>query len=237
MMILGMAHNPTSGASSEHAAMLDALTVDELSGHCREQTARYFRAEPSRDEYCFELFRRAIVRRSDEAWAAVYRQYSTFVRRWLGDKMDPDEAVSAAFERFWQALNQEKFGRFTSLSAVLGYLKMCVRTVAIDHGRAVQAQVATQQVTAAETLPAEDDVERSVVEQIDGAALWDRICATLQDERATRVLYLSYAVDLGPQEICKRYPLMFPNAQAVYQAKRNALDRMRRSGVLRSWEE
>ncbi len=213
--------------------MLDALTVDELSGSCSEQTARYMRAEPSRDEFCLELFRRAIVLRSEEAWTAVYNQYAAFVRRWLGTKMDPDEAVPASFERFWQAVDGEKFGRFASLSAVLGYLKMCVRTVAIDHARALQAGAQTEQAAAAEAMPAGDDVEGSVAEMVDDAALWQRIGIVLQDERAAHVLYLSYAVDLSPREISARYPHSFPDVQAVYQAKRNALDRLRRSELFR----
>jgi DNA-directed RNA polymerase specialized sigma24 family protein len=217
--------------------MLHAVTVDELSSRCREQTERYRRGETSRDDYCLELFRRAVVGRSDEAWAAVFRQYATSARRWVGIDMDPDEAVSVAFERFWQALDGEKFGRFASLSAVLGYLKMCVRSAALDHVRALQAGAVTSQADVTEAIPAADDVESTVADNLDGPALWDRINAVLQDERATRVLYLSYAVDLSPREISSRYSGMFPDVQSVYQVKRNALDRLRRSGVLPSWQQ
>jgi DNA-directed RNA polymerase specialized sigma24 family protein len=216
--------------------MLDACTVDELSGYCREQTERYLRAEPSLDDYCLELFRRAIVGRSQEAWAAVYHQYVAIVHRWLGTGMDPVEATTAAFERFWRALDGEKFARFTSLSAVLAYLKMCARTVAIDHARTQQAQAAEQLPAVVEAIAAHDDVEGDVLEQVDGETLWERIDASLQDERAARVLYLSYAVDLSPLEISAMYPGMFEDVKAVYKAKRNALDRLRRSGILQAWQ-
>jgi RNA polymerase sigma factor (sigma-70 family) len=237
MIRLGAPEALTPDIAPEHAAMLDAPTVDDLSGDCREQTQRYLRGEPSLDDSCLELFRRAIVGRSEEAWAAVYHQYAAFVRRWLGTSMDPDEAVSLAFERFWHALDQEKFARFASLAAVLSYLKMCVRTVAIDHARSSQIQAATAQTDAADIVPAADDVERDVVDRLDAAALWKRINEALDDDRATRVLYLSYVVDLSPREISTRYPALCEDVNAVYQVKRNALDRLRRAGILSSWQQ
>ena len=216
--------------------MLDALTVDELSANCREQTARYMRSEPSQDEFCLELFRRAVVARSEEAWSAVYRQYTTIVRRWLGTKMDPDEGVPAVFERFWRAVDREKFQGFTSLAAVLSYLKMCVYTTAIDNARVLGTRHEVQVLEAADARASSERVDDVVAEQLDGRALWRRIQELLQDDRASLALYLSYAVDLSPREICARRPDAFPDIQAVYQAKRNALDRLRRSGLFSAWQ-
>jgi DNA-directed RNA polymerase specialized sigma24 family protein len=212
--------------------MLEALTVSELSGHCREQTARYLRDEPSHDRFCLELFRRAIVDRDEAAWSAIYAQYAEVTRRWLGTKMDPEEGVAAAFERFWRAMDGEKFHRFGSLAAVLGYLKMCVHTAAIDHARSQSSAASQHPLESALAVAANENVERTVAERLDGAGFWQQIRTALDDERACRVLYLSYAIGLSPREICSRHPVEFPDAGAIYHVKRNALDRLRRSKVL-----
>jgi DNA-directed RNA polymerase specialized sigma24 family protein len=214
--------------------MLEAHTVSELSGHCREQTARYLRDEPSHDRFCLELFRRAIVDRDEAAWSAIYAQYAAIVRRWLGTKMDPEEGVAAAFERFWRALDSEKFHRFGSLAAVLSYLRMCVHTAAIDHARAQKTSADNYSLESAMAVAAKENVERTVAERLDGAGFWRQIRTTLDDERACRVLYLSYAIGLSPREICSRHPVEFPDAGTVYHVKRNALDRLRRSQLLQS---
>ncbi|MDB5076172.1 MAG: hypothetical protein JWO42_2351 [Chloroflexi bacterium] len=212
--------------------MLEAFSVSELSDQCREQTERYLRDEPSLDKFCMELFRRAIVDRDERAWSAIYAQYAMIVRRWLGTKMEPDEGVAAAFERFWRALDRDKFHRFPSLGAVLNYLKMCVHTTAIDHARSLHRVAEQQSLESASEVAAKEDVEGTVAERVDGARLWEQIRTTLNDDRASRALYLSYVIGLSPREICSRHPSEFPDVAIVYQLKRNALDRLRRSKLL-----
>jgi DNA-directed RNA polymerase specialized sigma24 family protein len=214
--------------------MLEAFTVSELSDQCQEQTARYLRDEPSLDQFCMELFRRAIMDRDERAWSAIYAQYAAIARRWIGTKMDPEEGVAAAFERFWRALDREKFPRFASLAAVLSYLKMCVHTTAIDHARSQRGAAEQHSLESASEVAAKEDVEGAVAERVDGARLWEQIRAALNDDRASRALYLSYAIGLSPREICSRHPVEFPDVSIVYQLKRNALDRLRRSKLLQN---
>jgi DNA-directed RNA polymerase specialized sigma24 family protein len=214
--------------------MLEAFTVSELSDQCREQTARYLRNEPSLDRFCMELFRRAIMDRDERAWSAIYGQYASIARRWLGTKMDPEEGVAAAFERFWRALDREKFHRFGSLAAVLAYLKMCVHTTAIDHARSQRSAVELHSLEIAGEVASKEDVEGAVAERVDRATFWQQISTALKDERACRALYLSYAIGLSPREICSRHPMEFPDVGMVYQLKRNALDRLRRSRLILS---
>jgi DNA-directed RNA polymerase specialized sigma24 family protein len=146
--------------------------------------------------------------------------------------MDPDEGLPAAFERFWRAIDHDKFARFGSLAGVLSYLKMCVHTTAIDHARALRLSEGQQSLDTAISAASPESVESSVAEKVDGASFWRRIQSALDDERASRVLYLSYVIGLTPREIIARHPEEFPDVANVYQIKRNALDRLRRSPAL-----
>jgi RNA polymerase sigma factor (sigma-70 family) len=212
--------------------MLSGATIADLASNCREHTERFLRGEQSIDVYCFELFRRAIVDRDDAAWAAVYSQYSGIARRWFGTKMDPEEGLPTAFERFWRAIDRHKFARFGTLAGILSYLKMCVHTTAIDHARAGRVSEGQQSLDTAIAISSPENVESSVAEKVDGASFWRRIQAALDDERAIRVLHLSYVIGLTPREIVARHGHEFPSVSTVYQIKRNAIDRLRRSPTI-----
>lgn len=214
--------------------MTESLSVDQLAAHCAEETARYRRGESHAERYCFELFRRAVALRDERAWAAVYETYAEVVRRWVGTRMDPDEGVPLAFERFWRAIDAEKFRRFGSLAALLQYLKMCVHTAVLDRARAAAAVAVEQPIDDAMALPGADDVERSVGQRLDTAAFWRLIGRLLDDEREQRLLYLSYAIGLSPREICARHGDLFPDVREIYRIKRNALERLRRAPELRT---
>lgn len=210
-------------------AMTETLSVPELARRCAEETARYQRGEAYAERFCFELFRRAIVERDNAAWSAIYAQYTEVVRRWIGTRMDPEEGVVTAFERFWRALDSQKFPRFNSLAAVLQYLKMCVYSVAVDQARAASAAAGERPIEAALSVPAAENVEGTVARRLDGAALWAIVQRVLADEHERLILYLSYAMGLTPREICAKHGDRFPQVQEVYRIKRNALDRLRRS--------
>lgn len=216
--------------------MTEALNVQELSRLCAEETARYQRREPYAERFCLELFRRAIVRRDEAAWSAVYTQYAESVRRWLGAwSGEVEEGVAAAFERFWQALDAEKFARFGSLPAVLQYLKMCACTARLDRARALRSIAAEEPLDGVFGLPATDNVEETVTEQVEAAGFWRAVRACLEGERDRRVLHLSYVIGLSPREICRRHGAEFPDVTEVYRLKRNALDRLRRVPELRAF--
>ncbi|HVA89666.1 MAG TPA: hypothetical protein VNL71_07470 [Chloroflexota bacterium] len=212
--------------------MARGLDIRELARSCQEETERYLRGETFREAFCFELFRRAIVERDDAAWAGVYAQYSSLARIWLKARMDEDEGVNAAFERFWRALDATKFARFGSLAAILSYLKMCVQTTVLDHLRA-QRQGATEvDLAEVQALQARDTVEGEVGGKLDAVDLWRRVRDTLRHDRERRVIYLSYAIGLTPREIHARHGGEFPHLEEIYRLKRGAIDRLRQAAAL-----
>jgi DNA-directed RNA polymerase specialized sigma24 family protein len=208
------------------------IDVRELAHRCREETSRYLRGEAFSEHACLELFRRAIVERDDAAWESVYTQYAGLARIWLNARMDnEDEGVNAAFERFWRAVDSAKFARFGSLAAVLGYLKMCVRTTVLDHVRAQSRSAGELDLDAIPAISAQATGQADVGDRLDAADLWRQVGDILTDERERRVIYLSYVIGLSPREI-RAYPGgEFPRMDEIYRLKRTALDRLRRSAA------
>ena len=106
--------------------MLDSLSVTEIARRCREETERYLRGELAMDQFCMELFRRALVLHDEVAWAYLYQQYADMVRHWLGARHDAalDGEVSVVFTRFWRASrNHSRSLRRNYLSLSPGHLR------------------------------------------------------------------------------------------------------------------
>jgi DNA-directed RNA polymerase specialized sigma24 family protein len=215
--------------------MAKQMDVRELARSCREETSRYLRGESFSEHACFELFRRAVVERDDAAWESVYAQYSALARIWLNAGMDEDDGVNAAFERFWRAVDSDKFVRFGSLAAVLSYLKMCVRTTVLDHARAQSRSAVELDLDAIPTISAQAHGQADVGDRMDAADLWRQVGDVLQDERERRLVYLSYVLGLSPREIHARHVHEFPRMEEIYRVKRGALDRLRRSAAFRDF--
>jgi hypothetical protein len=61
------------------------LTLVSLAYRCRRESERFQRGLSSDASYCYELWRRALEERDEEAWAFVYAQYErlliSYVRR------------------------------------------------------------------------------------------------------------------------------------------------------------
>ena len=126
------------------------LSVINLAHQCQEETARYLRRESGEGVCCFELFRRAVADRDDQAWERVVIQYRRMVLAWvrrhptraLVNESD-DDWVHDAFARFWKAVPPDRFAMFPNLAAILRYLKLCVHSSLMDEARASEAQRAS----------------------------------------------------------------------------------------------
>jgi hypothetical protein len=78
------------------------IPTTELAQLCREESERYRRHRRDDGDHCFELFRRAIVDRDQQAWTGVYEQYRRLVAKWVDGSPDQvDERTNRAFEKFW----------------------------------------------------------------------------------------------------------------------------------------
>jgi DNA-directed RNA polymerase specialized sigma24 family protein len=90
----------------------------------------------------YELFRRAVVERDADAWAAVAARYRNLLITWAArspasqaTQKRSEDLADQALVRAWIALTPERFAMFPSTSALLAYLRACVTTTVIDAAR------------------------------------------------------------------------------------------------------
>jgi len=212
--------------------------VNELARCCAEETNKFLKQNVSNDRYCLELFRRAIVKRDEDAWACIYQQYAPLVLTWVTQHQSAATVlgqdgsgplVNAAFAKFSQALTPAKMQNFDSLAAILKYLKMCVHSVVADEVRARQARQYEETLELMEHEPASDDPADDVVASISAQSLWQVIQEELNSEDERVLIYLAYVQGMKPSEISNQHRKLFPTVDDVYRIKRNVLERLRRN--------
>jgi hypothetical protein len=239
---------------------LSRTPVQDLAAACRRETDRFRRNQPSCDEFCFELFRRAVCDRDSAAWEAILVQYRGMVLTWVqrhggAGVEDADYWINRTFDRFWTAVRPDRFSLFEGLPRVLKYLQMCAATAVMDGLRAQRAMphesldrlfetrpgaVAQSQGEGEAPLspgPAAVDAEASAVDRLSARELWQAIVREVPDEGERTVLYCSFALGMKPAEIAQRRPDLFPGVPDVYRVKRNVLERLRRNPSIRQFVE
>jgi RNA polymerase sigma factor (sigma-70 family) len=228
---------------AEKVSAVDQLSVNDLARCCAEETHKFLRQSASNDRYCLELFRRAIVKRDEDAWACLYQQYAPLVLTWVNQHQSATSLlgqdgssplVNAVFAKFSQALTPMKMDNFDTLAAILKYLKMCVHSVIADEVRARQARQYEETLDAIEQEPARDDPEEDVISGISIQSLWQVIQEELNSEDERLLIYLAYVQGMKPAEICAQHHRYFPSVEDVYRIKRNVLERLRRNRRLQA---
>lgn len=228
---------------AESGPQVERLSVNELARCCSEETNKFLKQSASNDRYCLELFRRAIVQRSDDAWTCIYQQYAPLVLTWVNQHQSATamlgqdgsaSLVNAAFAKFAQALTPVKMDNFDSLAAVLKYLKMCVHSVIADEVRSRQARQYEETLELIEHEPSTEDPADDVVSSISAQGLWQVIQEELNGEDERMLIYLAYVHGMKPSEISTQHNRLFPSVEDVYRIKRNVLERLRRNRRLQN---
>jgi DNA-directed RNA polymerase specialized sigma24 family protein len=181
----------------------------------------------------YELFRRAIVERDEQAWAEGATRYRALLISWagrcsasamIGERCD--DIADVAFARAWAALSPERFAQFPNLGALMAYLRACVTSAVIDSAR---SETNFERVAQALDSGAVATPEQIVIDQLERGEVWRIARAIAQTEQERVVLVESYAYDLPPRAILARHPRLFADAAEIYTTKRNLLDRLKRS--------
>lgn len=245
-----MARSPQSNATSLRISSearpergeecLKHMNLRMLIWHCAAESERFYRGEAHDTRYSFELFRRALVERDDEAWTYIYRHYSSLVERWVcrtsafhlsGESSD--YFVTGAFIKFWQAVTPERFDSFDNLARLLQYLRLCTTSVVIDsvRARAWGEMLPEEAIPASLTLQGSPDEE--ALDLVACAEFWDLVNTLLNNEAERVIVYDSFILDLTPREIYARRGDVFSSVQEIYTLKRNVLNRLERQPLLR----
>ena len=228
---------------ADGAPQMELLSINDLARCCSEETNKFLKQSVSNDRYCLELFRRAISKRDEDAWACIYQQYAPLVLTWVNQHQSATSLlgqdgcaplVNAAFAKFSQAITPVKMGNFDSLAAVLKYLKMCVHSVIADEVRSRQARQYEETLELIDHEPASDDPADDVVSNISAQGLWQVIQEELNGEDERVLIYLAYVQGMKPGEISSQHNQLFPSVEDVYRIKRNVLERLRRNRRLQT---
>jgi DNA-directed RNA polymerase specialized sigma24 family protein len=242
-----MVSQTTPPAGTEDAAMTAApaialapadLSASDLQRAAAEETTRYRRGAAHDDRFAFELFRRALVGRNDEAWAALVALYNAQVTYWCARARvsddDVEELASAAWAKFWRSFSAEKLQEANQTSAVLRYLKLCANSVAIDAARRRSAMVTLgDEAAPSQACSPIDDL----LDQIGHQLLWRAIDGHLNGAGERVFMRLAFVQGMKPAEVQAARPDLFPTVQEVYRTRHCVLNRLRRSAALRRWQQ
>jgi DNA-directed RNA polymerase specialized sigma24 family protein len=210
----------------------------ELIADCREETGRYLRREPARQEPCWEIIRRAVCERDERAWQAFYEQYHGLVRAWVRQRAatvrpaEDDEFLTArAFDRFWTHVGPELIGRFAGLPQLLAYLKLCAFSAVLDETSAVKWDrlAPSPDGDRAPTAVTATGAEASALDALAVEQLRRAVLAEAHTEAERIVARLCFFLGLKPGEVQARHPAVFPSVKDVYRTVRNLKERLQRN--------
>jgi len=212
------------------------LSPGQLVASCAQETQHYMEGKPSDDSYALALFRLAIVKQDQAAWDSLYKFYAPLVGIWMKQRRRAwallgEEActhlVDEVFERFEQAMNAEKIVGFSTLAAVLCYLKLTTHTTLAE---ALRERQRTSQVCSLEQLaeePSDGDPIDIIGAMEDAQELWRDIENNVHSDKERALLYLTLIHGMTPQQIQRHAPHLFPTVNEIYRIKKYLMPRLR----------
>jgi DNA-directed RNA polymerase specialized sigma24 family protein len=227
-----------------HQTNLRLLTLAGLAHRCMHETERFFQRQGYDPQYCFELFRRAVMECNQRAWELIYDQYRPLVAGWVKcHSAFPDSGeevqyfVNRAFEKMWLALTRDKFGHFSDLKSLLRYLQMCVHSVILDQIRTTERSVVCVNAEGlfAEGRAKDPAVENQALAQVHRQEFWRKINARLRNEKERLVVYGSFVLAFKPRELYAQFQETFHDVNEVYRVKVNVLARLRQDAELQKF--
>ncbi len=214
------------------------MTLPELADQCTSEIAKYSRKEPHDDQYCLEIFRRAMVEGTSEAWVVLHQRFSSILLGWVRRHPQREAAyrcdnennyVDRAFRRLWMRTVRNKSLEFNTLAGALRFLHTCLNSDIIDT---LRAQLRPEEMP----LPEPGFPEEPVAEDTDNALeRWEAIKSLLPNESEQRLAYLLYYCGLKPRQIIRLRPEEFSDVQEIFRLTRNILDRLKRNKDRLRW--
>lgn len=209
------------------------MSLTALTDRCISEVNNYSRGEPSSDQYCLELFRRAMLQQDQSAWELLQKRFSPVVRGWMRRhsrrevalRLDSEENyVAQAFDRFWQATAHNQQLEFNTLAAALSYLRASLNGAIMDtlrmYSRPKEAPLLDPGHPGELVADEPED---------DGSELWEILHSLLPHEREQRLAYLLFHCGLKPREIVRYCSQEFSEVREVYRLRRNILERLVRN--------
>ena len=127
---------------------LETLSLSALADNCKREIEKYRRKEAYNDQYCLEIFHRAMVKHDLDAWELLQKRFSPIVKAWMRNHSQryvacrhqtEEDYVDETFVRIWQASIRNTL-EFGSMAAALRYLKLCLQGAVIDSLQPILVQ-------------------------------------------------------------------------------------------------
>ncbi len=211
------------------------MSLTALADRCMREIEKYRHKEPYNDQYCLEIFHRAMVKHDQDAWELLQKRFSPVVRAWMRNHSQRDVAcrhqteedyVDETFVRAWHASTRNTL-EFDSMAAALRYLKLCLQGAVIDSLRAYSR---SKEVPLPDPGTDNHYIEEPATEDdYESNDLWEVIKSLLPNERERRLAYLLYISGLKARDIVRYRPEEFGDIQEVYRLTRNIMERLTRN--------
>ena len=211
----------------------NVMPITACSEPGRNERHRFEWRAPIDERDGLEIFRRALVEQTDEAWSLLQQRFSETIRVWMRTHPNRDVALlrdseenylAQTFSRFWYAARSQHL-EFTTLPAALSYLHATLNGLLTDT---LRSQLRMQEREAPLPEPGFPD-EPSAEEPLESQSLWQSVQKLLVDERERRLFYLLYYCGLKPREIVRRCSQEFDDVKEIYRLNNNIIERLRRN--------
>lgn len=206
------------------------MSLIELHNRCKWEMEKFSRREPCTEEYCLEIFHRALMLRDEHAWEVLVQRFSPTIIGWLRRHPYREEAARAHIQekdyadltiaRLWVAARNQPL-EFHSLAGALRFLHKTLNAAVIDTIREIKSKELPIQETAF-VDPVEPEEDESVER-------WEAIKRMLPDQREKRLAQLIFYCNLTPRDVVHFCSQEFSDIREVYKLKRSILDRLRRN--------
>jgi DNA-directed RNA polymerase specialized sigma24 family protein len=223
---------------------LTKVEMSALVRWCSDESRSFYRHETHDPRYAYELFRRALVDRDEQAWAFLYQHYFPLAEHWVRrtgafalSGESSEYFVSAAFTRFWRAIPAERFRSFPNLASLLNYLRRCANCVVIDAVRAHNWNDMLPEESVNWNNQAFAEADEEATERVHRVEFWNYISELLSNEAERVIVHSSFILGMKPGDIFAARSDLFAGVDEVYAMKRNILNRLRRNHELRAMYE
>lgn len=197
-----------------------------IAYRCQRETASFQRGQPSDTRFCYELWRRALQLRDNEAWERLYVQYESliifYVKRHPSYTQlveEPQHLVPDIFSKVWRAITPERFDRFPNLASLLKFLQVCTYHLVLDHCARTPATAPLEDTMPLVSLP---------LRPVNLSHFWGCVEQQAKDERERIVIRERLRHERKPDDILRRYAEHFPNKGTLYRTTENLRARLMR---------
>jgi len=226
---------------------LHKLPLDALAKECAEETRLFYESQYDDSLHCFELFRRAICDKSNEAYEKICEHYIPLIKKYwvaphlkheMGKELDFGfDALEKLRKAFDPDKDPDKFDKFqNNIKPLMAYLKMCVNSVIVDqirmerrHNREVPIEGRENRIKDSTKTP-EENMENEEKRR----SFWAKIEVHLHDDKDKIVVDGLFKLGLKPRDIYEIYKpskdtnkISFTDVDEIYRIKQNIIARLR----------